>query len=246
MRHLHVNFREKFRGKVYKDALWVAAGAYNEANFKVKLQAMRRINPRGEEAFKYMENIPYCCWARHAFSTKSKCDQIENNNSESWNDVILESREKPIIGLFEHLRRILMRRNQERRGISIDELLYSNIHDELEKTKLALRKCDVQYAGELRFEIECQRQTFEVDLASKTCGCRKWDLTGVLCLHAGCIIANVEFLIYLGCQVSLFDIHLYTLVEFIRCIWSGFLAYIYILWSFWSGFLVEFIQSLNS
>ena len=96
--------------------------------------------------------------------------------------------------------------------MSTDQLLCLNIQDESEKTKLASRKCDVQYAGELGFEIDCQQQTFEVDLASKTCGCRKWDLIGVPCLHAGSIIANVEFLIYLGCQVSLSDIHLYALV----------------------------------
>ena len=85
-----------------------------------------------------------------------------------------------------------MRRNQERRGLHTNQLLCPNIQDELEKTKLALRKCDVQYARELRFEIDCQRHTFKVDLASKTYGCRKWDLTGVPCLHAGiCLYALV-------------------------------------------------------
>ena len=136
LRHLHANFREMFKGKVYKDALQAVAEAYNEAAFKLKMQAMSRINPRREEAFKYMENILYCYWARHTFSTKSKCDQIENNNSESWNNVILESREKTIIGLFEHFRRILMKRNQERKGMSTDQLLQPKIHDGLEKTKL--------------------------------------------------------------------------------------------------------------
>ena len=82
--------------------------------------------------------------------------------------------------------------------MSKDQLLCPNIQDELEKTKLASRKCDVQYAGKLRFEIDCQRHTFEVDLASKTCGCCKWVLTGVLCLHAGIYLyaLDVTFILF--------------------------------------------------
>ena len=78
-----------------------------------------------------------------------------------------------------------MKRNQERRRMNTD---CPKIHDELEKTKLTLGKCDVHFARELKFEIDCKQQSFKVDLESKTCGCRKWDLTRVPCLHVGSII----------------------------------------------------------
>ena len=72
--------------------------------------------------------------------------------------------------------------------MSTDQLLCPKIHDELEKTKLTSRKCDVHFAREFKFELDCEQRSFEVDLESKTCRCRKWDLTGVPCLHAYSII----------------------------------------------------------
>ena len=43
LRHLHANFKDKFRGKVYKDGLWAATEAYNEASFKERMAHVRNI-----------------------------------------------------------------------------------------------------------------------------------------------------------------------------------------------------------
>ena len=78
-----------------------------------------------------------------------------------------------------------MRRNQERRNVDTSSLLYLNIADDLEKIIFDSRKCDIYYAGDLKFEIDCASNSFEVDLKQRTCGCRKWDLIGIRCTHAG-------------------------------------------------------------
>ena len=56
-----------------------------------------------------------------------------------------------IIYFFEHLRRLLMKRNQERREMKIDSRLYPTIQGLVEKTKNESRKCDVHYAQGLIF-----------------------------------------------------------------------------------------------
>ena len=72
------------------------------------------------------------------------------------------------------------------------------IHDELEKIKLTSKKCDIHFLGELKFEIEREQRSFEIDLESRTYGYRKWDFTGVPCMHAGSmiifvLISNINF-----------------------------------------------------
>lgn len=40
------------------------------------------------------------------------------------------------------------------------------------------------YFGDGIFEFECQGNRFVVDVVARTCGCRKWDVTGIPCEHA--------------------------------------------------------------
>ena len=140
---------------------------------RLQLEHTRSNDPHGEQGIQYLDNIPICFWATSSSSTRSKCDQLENNNFESWNNVILEARDKPIINFFEHVRRILMKTNQERREMKGDNLLCLAIQEEMEKAIVDSRKCDMFYVGQLLFEIDCGSRSYEVDLNSRICECRK-------------------------------------------------------------------------
>lgn len=41
-----------------------------------------------------------------------------------------------------------------------------------------------RYFGHQLFQVEGPNQQFKVDLRMKTCGCRRWELTGIPCVHA--------------------------------------------------------------
>lgn len=44
--------------------------------------------------------------------------------------------------------------------------------------------CLSTYAGNGLFEVEHRNHQYVVDLRARTCGCRKWDMTGIPCAHA--------------------------------------------------------------
>ena len=70
--------------------------------------------------------------------------------------------------------------------------LFSNTTDEvcprirkvLEDNKLQSRKCSVKHSGNYRFEVSEAEQRFIVDLHSKACSCRYWNIRGIPCSHA--------------------------------------------------------------
>jgi hypothetical protein len=108
VRHLHANFKGKgFKGKEFKNALWGAARALNEIQFKYYLSVIRGMHG---EAGDYIEKIDPKMWSRHAFQTTSCSDILLNNIAESFNAWILEAREQPILTCFETIRRQIMNR----------------------------------------------------------------------------------------------------------------------------------------
>ena len=60
----------------------------------------------------------------------------------------------------------------------------SQIQAKLDNEGLKSSDCVSIYAGNGLFEVECKHQRFVVNLSKRTCGCRKWDLTGIPCQHA--------------------------------------------------------------
>jgi hypothetical protein len=105
---LHANFKGKrFKGKEFKDALWGAARAPNEIQFKYYLSVIRGMHG---EAGEYIKKIDPKMWSRHAFRTTSCSDIVLNKTVESFNAWILEAREQPILTCFETIRRQIMNR----------------------------------------------------------------------------------------------------------------------------------------
>jgi hypothetical protein len=45
-------------------------------------------------------------------------------------------------------------------------------------------ECTSHYAGEGLYVVECSYGSFVVDLMHHSCGCKQWDMTGILCPHA--------------------------------------------------------------
>ncbi|KAK9279887.1 hypothetical protein L1049_013570 [Liquidambar formosana] len=88
--------------------------------------------------------------------------------------------------MLEMIRKMLMSWIQAKRQIMLRAkgLLCPKIHDKLEKLIEDSRNCIVTYAGEQMYEVECLPRTYIVNLQRRTCLCRKWDVTGIPCIHA--------------------------------------------------------------
>ncbi|BAT92344.1 hypothetical protein VIGAN_07104200 [Vigna angularis var. angularis] len=71
---------------------------------------MLNIRAVNEEAYKYLIAIPPRYWSRSRFRTQAMCDTLDNNISEGFNSVLVQSRAKPIITMLDDIRLYLMKR----------------------------------------------------------------------------------------------------------------------------------------
>jgi len=185
VRHLHANFKAKgFKGKEFKDALWGAARAPNEIQFKHYLSVIRGMHG---EASDYIDKIDPKLWARHAFRTTSCSDILLNNIAESFNAWILEARDQPILTCFETIRRQIMNRFNQKRGgaVTATNVICPKIMKKLERNKSDARNYICHWSNKLQFEVDSTHEARRVvDLEQRTCGCGRWQLNGIPCPHA--------------------------------------------------------------
>lgn len=66
------------------------------------------------------------------------------------------------------------------------------IHDKIEKLRSEARRHGKGiYAGEGNYEVTVSGTTCRVNIATKECDCRLWQLTGIPCIH-GCVALNTK------------------------------------------------------
>ncbi|KAL0005104.1 hypothetical protein SO802_012665 [Lithocarpus litseifolius] len=156
---------------------------------------MQYIKDLDKKAYEYFANIAPAQWTRSHFTPRALTDYLVNNLSESFNLMILKSRDKPILAMLEWIRVRLMTRlyaKRERIEKYVGKLCPS-IQDNLEKLKFESKPFSATPAGSFLYEVTSQYERHVVDFVKKTCNCRYWDLNGILCKHAiTTIYTNIE------------------------------------------------------
>ncbi|XP_057543852.1 uncharacterized protein LOC130823243 [Amaranthus tricolor] len=126
---------------------------------------MNEIKNISIEAYEYLATIPAKHWSRHAFSSKSKYGMLLNNCCESFNNVLVEVRRKPIISLMEWI-------------------------EKNAKDIYGLRVIPVDVS---EFEVDDDEESYVVNLTNKTCLCGSWNLIGIPCKIAMAYIVLRKF-----------------------------------------------------
>ncbi|KAK8652844.1 hypothetical protein V6N13_126867 [Hibiscus sabdariffa] len=104
-------------------------------------------------------------WSKAFFSTSSKCDAVDNNFSEAFNSAIIGARFKSIISMIEK---------------------------KLEEHKKLSSSCHVIWNVAEGYEVVHGDDAFVVDVREWTTTCRVWDLIGIPCPRAVCVILYKE------------------------------------------------------
>ncbi|XP_021759926.1 uncharacterized protein LOC110724776 [Chenopodium quinoa] len=188
VRHIWANFKLQFTGSTFKELFWNAARATTLFDFEVAMESIKFLS---EEAFEYLANISPSHWSRHAFSDWCKSNMLLNNLCETFNVVIKDARDKPILTQMEWLRCYMMKRNCEKweavQKMEGKNMPYvSKVFGRIEK---AARYCIVQLSRGDSYEVELNGDKVVVDLKMKACSCYHWQLTGIPCVHAyACIL----------------------------------------------------------
>ncbi|KAG6509423.1 hypothetical protein ZIOFF_027413 [Zingiber officinale] len=191
VRHLHNNMKhDGFKSLAVKIALWVATKATRIEDFRQRMEEIKNID---HNAYEWLAKKPEDQWSKSHFSTIPKSDILLNNMCESFNSCILDARDKPIIEMFESIRNLLMNRfllNREKVEKWKSQIC-PKIKDLLAKISMDVAAYSPMKSDEMHYQItrsDDHLDQHSVDLSTRTCSCRKWDLTGIPCKHVVCAI----------------------------------------------------------
>ncbi|XP_028084998.1 uncharacterized protein LOC114286118 [Camellia sinensis] len=125
-------------------------------------RVMAKIKEVDCKAYDLLVERPPIHWSRSHFNTFPKCDLLLNNLCECFNSSILEARSKLVI------------------------------QNHLEKMKLGAVRWIPRWNGNKQFEVVgSYGEQYKLDLQAWTCGCRKWDLSGIPCAN---VVVATNFL----------------------------------------------------
>nr|XP_027108905.1 uncharacterized protein LOC113728740 [Coffea arabica] len=190
VRHMYNNFKKLHNGLALKERIWALARALYKNLFNALMEALKAVD---EGAFQWLlDNTTPQQWSRAYFRTSPKCDILLNNLCESFNSSILEAMERPILGMLETIRLYLMVRMENKREWmkKYTGKVCPKILKKLEKVKTASSACIATLSGDWNYEVRCMYgDRYTLNLASRTCSCRRWELNGIPYTHAMSAIA---------------------------------------------------------
>ncbi|KAG8377256.1 hypothetical protein BUALT_Bualt08G0009300 [Buddleja alternifolia] len=119
VRHMYENFKKKYNNIELKNLFWSASSSANRPNFEIYMERIERADPEVDDNSKtpseWLRELPFQHWSRAFLRTTSKSGILVNNLSESFNNIILHARDKPIISMFECIITRLMSKIQKMR-----------------------------------------------------------------------------------------------------------------------------------
>ncbi|GJS91878.1 hypothetical protein Tco_0774514 [Tanacetum coccineum] len=182
-RHIYANFKKKWNRLHYKSLFWSVAESTLEVHFKHKMGLIKNIDPLAYDWL--MERDPKA-WCRAYFQMDRSCATFENGISESYHSAIGIARTKPIISMLEEIRVYLMQRivAMNQKDVNLNDIICPAIRKELEKLNKYQMYWHVVPCGQDLFEVRKEDEGFGVNLNTKTCTCKRWNLSGIPCIHA--------------------------------------------------------------
>jgi hypothetical protein len=184
--HMWMNIIRKFKGDVY-DRLWPAARSYT------KLTHTYHVGKIKEEDCTFapwMDQYHSLLWYRSGFNTNIKCDHINNNLAESFNNRIKDFKELPIHDMVDQIRiRIMiMKLWQLRRSLAdllqgdkLPAVVQQVVNRSRNLHNLCVKKSSL-FGAKVRDTKTGRRQVVNTDLHE--CSCNEWQHTGKPCEHA--------------------------------------------------------------
>ncbi|KAM0827872.1 hypothetical protein ACQ4PT_067900 [Festuca glaucescens] len=188
MCHLAANFRKKFKGKVYADNLWPASLTCSVKKHNCHIRQLYK----NDKVKEYLETHHSKIWARSQFSDLSKVDYVHNNLEESFNSAIRKLKGLYLVDLLDKIRIEYIKKFHVRAGIAtakfMGDIIIPSVMNELkQKTRgleMDMTLCSATTAKVSFLDKEKREWRYLVDLEARSCSCRQWQITGLLCIHA--------------------------------------------------------------
>ncbi|XP_019155422.1 PREDICTED: uncharacterized protein LOC109152282 [Ipomoea nil] len=143
-----------------------------------------------EGAFEWLGDKHPSQWSKSHFSTNANCDVLVNNICESFNAMILDARDCPLIQCLEIVRKQIMLRLFECRkhAMKWSGRICPSIARKISIYEKQAGGYWAYQSTDVLFEVKGATEQHQIDIGARTCSCRKWDLTGIPCRHAICAL----------------------------------------------------------
>ncbi|KAG8380974.1 hypothetical protein BUALT_Bualt06G0072200 [Buddleja alternifolia] len=184
VRLMYQNFKAKWKDEKLKELVWRAASSATKSDFQMYMQKIEVADPKVKEdvktAVEWLREVPQEHWCRAYFSTHCKSEILVNNLYESFNNYILDARDKPIITMFEMIRVKLMKRIQEKKAgmEKYNGNVCPVIMARVNANGRMAKNCFPTWCGDNEHEVEQFLDKYDVDLDKKTCSCGMFQLCG--------------------------------------------------------------------
>ncbi|KAJ0962191.1 hypothetical protein J5N97_030019 [Dioscorea zingiberensis] len=201
LRHLEANFMKgnTSLGKALKEECWALftriAYACTSKEFD---DAVKDLLATSAQAHRWLiQKSDVAHWSNYLFKGQ-RWGEMYPNVAESFNAWIKEARHLPVTEMVDIIRYKLMnmmyaRREHVRRwGTHLCPAIHRNLEDTIESSRL-LR---VGRSDGEQFEVIDPVATLAVNLQTKTCSCRRWQVYGIPCMHACASIVTSEASVY--------------------------------------------------
>ncbi|TXG61142.1 hypothetical protein EZV62_012505 [Acer yangbiense] len=188
-RHIDANFRSSYPGDNYKKMFWKSSRSSNLFHFNAALDSIGEVDTKANE---WLQKIDPHYWSRFAYDQYIRCDHVTNNMTEAFSIMLGTHRAQNYLQLLEFIRRMVMRKLQERREEcnAWRDVLPPRVNARIIKNSKASRQLTIIPAGDQEYELVGPDGTFAVKLREYHCGCGSWQISGIPCPHAMVAISH--------------------------------------------------------
>ncbi|KAK9290227.1 hypothetical protein L1049_008394 [Liquidambar formosana] len=188
LRYVSENFRDTFKNTKLVNIFWNAVYALTSVEFESKISEMVEIS---QDVISWFQHFQPQLWAvayfegvRYGHFTLGVTELLYN-----W---ALECHELPIVQMMEYIRHQLTSWFNDRRnvGMSWTSILVPSAEKRILEAITDARCYQVLRANEVEFEIVSTERTNIVDIRSRVCSCRRWQLYGLPCAHAAAALIS--------------------------------------------------------
>lgn len=188
--HMWLNVIKGHQGDEF-GRLWPAARAYSKRTHDYHLNKVIVSDPGFEDWLKAYHSL---LWYRSGFNTAIKCDHINNNLAESFNNKVRELKVLPVHDMVDQIRIMIMRLWELRRRIAdvlqgdkLPAVVQQVVNRSRNLAHLVVEKSSL-WGAEVRDTNTGRRHVVNTDLHE--CTCLEWQHTGKPCEHAILFLAS--------------------------------------------------------
>lgn len=202
LRFISENFRDTFKNSKLVNIFWNAVYALTAVEFENKISEMVQIS---QDVLPWFHHFDPQLWAV-AYFEGVRYGHFTIAVTELLYDWALECHELPIVQMMEHIRHQVTTWFNDRCNMAMrwTSILVPSAEKRISEAIADARCYKVLRANEIEFEIVSTERTNIVDIRSRVCSCRRWQLYGLPCAHAAAALISC------GQNAHLFAEHCFT------------------------------------